>query len=432
MSPKTFARNIVLAILSWEARTVLSRYKPRVIAITGSVGKTSTKDAICAVLKDSYSVRGSAKSFNSEFGVPLSILGLSSGWDNPLVWLNNIVRGFLLILWKQDYPEWLVLEVGADHPGDIAHIATWLSIDVAVITTIGDTPVHVEFYPSVEDVAREKSCLLDALKKNGTAIINADDALVANMKHRAEGKTVVTYGLRPEHTISAQNIHIAYTNDVPSGLTFDIIVQGTPYPVLLPHTIGFHHTYVSLAAFAVAHILGITPNDIVARLGRISATPGRLRMLEGVRGTHIIDDTYNASPVAVLAGLETLKTLHTSGKKIAVLGDMRELGSYAPEAHARVGAAAAQSADTLLCVGEYCPHVIRGAQSSGMSLDRIVICTDAYEAGTYLNEHITEGDMIFVKGSQSMRMERTVESIMAHPEKKHELLVRQEEEWRKR
>jgi UDP-N-acetylmuramoyl-tripeptide--D-alanyl-D-alanine ligase len=136
-------KNIITAILTLEARAVLWRYKPKVIAVTGSVGKTTTKDAIFAVLSPHVHVRKSQKSFNSEIGVPLTILGLESGWRDPLVWLSNIVQGFLLVIIKSDYPSWLVLEVGADRPGDIKNIARWLRPDIAVITAIPEIPVHV-------------------------------------------------------------------------------------------------------------------------------------------------------------------------------------------------------------------------------------------------------------------------------------------------
>src|SRR5690606_26085163 len=129
------------SVISWQAKTILSKYKPKVVAITGSVGKTSTKDAVYLVLTNFFTVRKSQKSFNSEIGVPLTIIGCGSGWNSAYLWLKNILKGFSLIIFKHKYPEWLVLEVGADRPGDIKSIAKWLKPDVVVITRISEVPV---------------------------------------------------------------------------------------------------------------------------------------------------------------------------------------------------------------------------------------------------------------------------------------------------
>src|SRR5690554_4531015 len=135
---KSFFKNIISRILIWESKMVLKKYKPAIIAVTKTIGKTSTKDSIFTVLSSSEYVRKSEKSFNSEIGVPLTILGCPNGWSDPFVWLRNILEGFELILLNSNYPKCLVLEVGADHPGDIQRIASWLKTDVVVITKIGD------------------------------------------------------------------------------------------------------------------------------------------------------------------------------------------------------------------------------------------------------------------------------------------------------
>ncbi|MFA7315355.1 MAG: Mur ligase family protein [Candidatus Paceibacterota bacterium] len=142
---KIIAKTLVVQIITWQAKMILRRYKPKIIAITGSVGKTSTKDAIFTVLSKFKSVRKSEKSFNSEIGLPLTILGLPNGWNNMYLWLENIARGFWLLMKRHEYPEWLVLEVGAGKPGDITSVAKWLAPDIVVVTRFPDKPVHVEF-----------------------------------------------------------------------------------------------------------------------------------------------------------------------------------------------------------------------------------------------------------------------------------------------
>ena len=150
---KNIFKKIIVTILTWEAKMVLRRYKPKIIAITGSVGKTSTKDAIFTVLSKFKIVRKSEKSFNSEIGLPLTIIGCPNGWSNPWTWIENIFIGLTLILWKHSYPEYLVLEVGVGKPGDIKkNVAPWLAPDIVVITRFPDKPVHVEFFHNVEAI----------------------------------------------------------------------------------------------------------------------------------------------------------------------------------------------------------------------------------------------------------------------------------------
>ena len=143
---KTFFKKAVVFIITLEARAVLRKYKPKIVAVTGSVGKTSAKDAIYEVLSEGARVRKSEKSFNSEIGLPLTILGIPNAWSNPFRWLQNIIDGLFVLLFTVQYPQWLVLEVGADRPGDIRSLAKWLRVDIAVITRLPEVPVHVEFY----------------------------------------------------------------------------------------------------------------------------------------------------------------------------------------------------------------------------------------------------------------------------------------------
>src|SRR3989344_8120119 len=143
---KTTFKKIITYILKTESRLVLWKYKPKVVAITGSVGKTSTKDAVYAVLSKIAHIRKSEKSFNSEIGLPLTILGCPNGWNNPVIWLANVFKGLWLFLWPHKYPEWLVLEVGVGKQGDMRKTASWLKTDAVIITAIGETPVHIEFF----------------------------------------------------------------------------------------------------------------------------------------------------------------------------------------------------------------------------------------------------------------------------------------------
>jgi UDP-N-acetylmuramoyl-tripeptide--D-alanyl-D-alanine ligase len=171
---KDLIKKIIITILTWEAKAVLLKHKPFVIGVTGNLGKTSTKDAVYAVMKDHFHVRRSEKSMNSEFGVPLTVLGEKSAWNNPLKWLMVIVRGFF-VPFAKEYPTHLVLEVGADRPGDIKSIASWLKPNIVIVTQFGQVPVHIEFFKDREEVIAEKGYLVEALPFDGLFIYNSDD-----------------------------------------------------------------------------------------------------------------------------------------------------------------------------------------------------------------------------------------------------------------
>lgn len=431
---KAFKALIVRA-LTWEAKLVLKKYKPKVVAITGSVGKTSAKDAIYTVLSADYSVRKSQKSFNSELGVPLTILGLPNGWNNPLTWFRNIIEGFLLGMFTFSYPEWLVLEVGADRPGDIESISAWLKPDVAVITRFGDVPVHVEYFPSIEDLVKEKGYLAQNLKKDGVFVYNTDDPRIRAFAGLIDRRTV-TYGMNPDADVVGSHVEVMYGHledselSFPLGATFRADYQGSSIPLRVHGALGMQHAYPLLAAFAVGVSQGMNPVTISQALEKHVPPRGRMNLVSGEKSTLLIDDTYNSSPVAVHEGLAALRLLASPGRKIAVLGDMLELGQYSVEEHRRVGEAAVKVADILVTVGIRSRATADAAMDNGMPESVVFQFDTSSEAGTFIEDEIMKpGDIFFVKGSQSMRMERIVEEIMAHPEKKEELLVRQEPEW---
>lgn len=426
-------KKIIVQILTWEARALLSRTKPKIIAVTGSVGKTTTKDAIFAALSPHLHVRKSDKSFNSDVGVPLAILGLENGWNDPLKWFLNIIQGFSLIFFHDDYPKWLVLEVGADRPGDIKKIARWLRPDIAVITAVPEVPVHVEFFDSPQAVLKEKRQLAEHLKAGGKLLINGDDPRLSDLKSDFRGLTL-TYGMEEDNDFSASHEEIAYGDNGPSGTRFRVNHGGSSVPVVIQESLGAPRIYAALAALACAKALGIDIVSASESLSRWPAPLGRMHLLQGVRGSTVIDDTYNSSPAAALAALDTLKSIHAKGRKIAVLGDMLELGKYANDAHKHVGERAAQCADMLITVGFRARLMAEAALDAGMEDEQVRSYEqgEAERAGLELEREIKEGDIILVKGSQSIRMERAVACLMAQPEKATELLVRQEEEWKGR
>lgn len=425
---REFFKKIIIFILNLEARICIWRHKPKIIAITGSVGKTSTKDAVFSVLKDSFYVRKSEKSFNSEIGLPLSILGLENAWNNPFYWILNIFLGLYKAVFSLHYPEWLILELGVDHPGDMEKVSKWLKTDIVVFTQFGTVPVHVEFFNSPEEIIKEKSKLLHSLKKDGVLILNYDDRNVLALKEKSLNKTI-TFGFSEDVDMQASNADILYEDGRPSGTIFRADYSGNSLPVRIAGALGRGHIYPALVALSVGLALNMNIFKISEVLSSHRAPLGRMNIIEGVSGSIIIDDTYNSSPVAVGEALSTLEKIETSGRKIAVLGDMMELGRYSDEEHKKVGELASSVADIIVAVGIRAKGIAESALLSGMSENNVLKFDSSIEAGDKLKNLVKEDDVILVKGSQSMRMERVVEKLMAKPDDKKKLLVRQDKEW---
>lgn len=432
---KKIFKKIIVSIITFQAKLVIKKYNPKIIAITGSVGKTSTKDAVFTILSKFKKVRKSEKSFNSEIGLPLTILGLPNGWDNPLIWLENVIKGFFMILFKKPYPEYLVLEVGVGKPGDIKkNVIPWLKPDVVIVTCFPDKPVHVEFFGSVEEIIEEKSSLAYAIKKDGILILNHDDEKVYNLHQKSKCKTI-SFGVNENATYHSIYPTYLYKTSgeikIPIGLNFKLEYDGNTFPVNLPNILGAHNIGQATSAIACAHELGCDLLESINAISEYKNPAGRLSLLEGINNSVIIDDTYNASPVAMNAAIELLREL--SGKrKIAVLGDMLELGKYTEEEHLLVGKNIVGVADILVVVGPRAKSIKEGAILNGFSQKEIYNFDSSKTVAKFLEGIVEEGDVVLIKGSQGVRLERATEAIMEHKELKKTLLCRQDKEWQNR
>lgn len=434
---KTTLKKIVAYVLKIESRLVVWRYKPKIIAITGSVGKTSTKDAVYAVLSSVSYVRKAEKNYNSEIGLPLTILGIPNGWSNPLVWFSNILKGLWLFVWPHKYPKWLVLEVGIGKPGDMYNTALWLKTDAVMITAIGNTPAHIEFFNSRKHLIEEKSQLIKTLKKDGLLILNADDEDVLEMKTKTKNITV-TYGFKEGADILGSSDSIFYNEkSEPEGVIFRVDIEGKSLPVVIDGVFGRNHIYASLAALTLSYGLKFNIINAINSLKNYDVPPGRMRLLKGINESLIIDDTYNSSPFACESALKTLNEIDCKNndkhcRKIAVLGDMLELGRHTVEAHKNIGKIAKDKADILMVVGPRSKSIKEGALEEGMKEKNIFEFLDSFEAANFIKDFVQKGDIVLVKGSQGMRMERVVEAILLDKKNKKTLIPRQDEEWLKK
>ena len=423
-------RKIIHYILKILSKKILDKYKPEIIGITGSVGKTSTKDAVKRILEKDYKVRANIKNYNNEIGVPLTIIGKKSPSKSILGWLDIIGKGIKLIFkTDKNYPKILILEMGADRIGDIEYLVGFIRCDIAIVTNISES--HLEFFHTVQKIEKEKRKIVENLKQENFAILNMDLDLTRNMKDKTKAN-VLTFGFKKGADIRAVDAVISYQNGKPNGVSFKLICDGNVVPVFMPKILGFSQIYSALAAVAVGTIYKINLLSIAKSLEKFASPKGRMNLIKGVKQTLIIDDTYNSSPLAVESALEIIREIELPEgvKKIAVLGDLLELGNRSQAYHKKVGIKVVESGvDILITKGEAARNIAKGAIASGMNKNRVFSFSRNSEAGRFLQETISKNDLILVKGSQGMRMEKIVKEIMAYPLKAKELLARQGKGW---
>lgn len=417
---KSLFRSIITKILAHKAKRYLKKHRTQVIAITGSIGKTSTKEAINHLLKDRFKTYCSPKGFNTELGMSLAILQeKESGFSSPIAWLKILKR----VLTKEpEIYQKIILEMGADKPGDIKKLLKIAQPKIAVVTNVN--PVHLEKkqFRDLEDIRKEKASLIKDMPIYGVAVLNFDDPLVKTMK---TGAHKVSYGMREGVSVRASGIKTSNKN-----VRFKVSFKGENIPFEVP-VLGSFQVYVLLPAIAVGLKLGMDLKDCAEALKDFKLPPSRMNSIPGINKSTIVDSSYNASPISMARALELLTKLKAD-RKIAALGTMNELGDMNKEAHLALGADAAQAADILVAVGPEATTIKQGAVDAGMPEKQIYTFFDSEEAGYFLKDFLEPKDLILVKGSQNrVRMERLVKIIMAHPEEANTLLCRQDAAWEK-
>ncbi|MCX6793008.1 MAG: UDP-N-acetylmuramoyl-tripeptide--D-alanyl-D-alanine ligase [Candidatus Falkowbacteria bacterium] len=424
-------KSLLQKILAMLARKVILARQPEIIGVTGSVGKTSTKEAITKVLEKNFQVRGAYKNYNNEIGLPLTVLGAVSAGKNIFAWFKIFKRSFALMNKesKLDYPEFLILEMGIDRPNDMDYLLSIIRPTRAVITKLGQA--HLEFFNSLDQLHAEKMKLARALPETGWIIYNYDDENLRNIVKTLPRQSL-GYGFSEGADVMAENISTSQgmINQAEAGISFKMKLDGSNIPVFLPGVIGRPPIYSALAAAAVALSYGLNGLEISEALKNVRQPAGRLQLINGKNGTLIIDDTYNSSPDSVLEGLAAIPEIPMELRKRvwAVLGDMKELGALSDKGHEDVGKAVAKKADSLVAVGEQAKIILDSASKAG--LKDVYHFNNSLEAADFLEHEIKAGDLLFIKGSQSMRMEKVVKRLMKDQARASELLTRQGEEWR--
>lgn len=423
-------KKVLKLLLARSAKKIIAVYQPEIISITGSVGKTTTKEAIRTVLENCFYVRASYKNYNNEIGVPLTIIGIESpgrslnGWRTVLKTAKQITINRVL-----DYPKMLILEMGVDRPGDMDYLMKIVKPTRAVITRLGSA--HAEFFTSVDHLHQEKLRLASALPSDGILIYNFEDEKLRGAVDRYPVKTI-SYGFAPEADVRAEHIQIVFGNDhETAGVTFKLVYNGSAVPVHIPGVIGKPTILAALAGAAVGFTYDMNALEIAHALKGFHIPAGRLRVLNGLYSSIIIDDTYNSSPEAVIESLRVINDIGEQGnKRWAVLGDMRELGTESRLAHEAIGKLCAeQSLDTLITVGQEAEYISRSAIIHGMAETAVHHFSNALTAADYIKKNLSENDVILIKGSQAVRLEKIVKQLLQDQSKAGELLVRQGKEW---
>lgn len=414
-------RSFLEKILAFFARNIVQKYHPTIIGITGSVGKTSTRAAVFAVVSQKYRAYTPPKNLNDKLGLPLGIIGVDSPGRSLVGWVRVCLRALSLIVMRRKYPEVLVLEYGIDRVGEMDDLLAVAKPDIGILTGIGLS--HYEFFEDVATIATEKGKLVAAVPATGTVLLSAENELAVAQKTRVAA-SVLLYGKGGQ--VFAADVQ-EILSDHPT-LTCVVRTPSRDVPVVL-QALGIAHLNASLAAVAVAEAMGIESDLIQKGLGQYKPVPGRLNVIGALRRSVLIDDTYNAAPDSMHEALQ-LFARFSSSHKIAVLGDMLELGAVSDEAHEAVGAEVAKIAPThLVTVGPGGKVIAEAAMAAGYPEERVISFDSSHEAQLPVQELMRPESVVLVKGSQGMRMERISKEIMAEPMRAHELLCRQYGKW---
>jgi len=411
-------KNIILKfihrVLASYARKVISKNSPFVIAITGSVGKTSTKEAIFQILHDKYgdSVRKNYGNLNAEIGIPLTILGYEK-LPNKFLWpIFLLLAGFKTN--PKEYPKYLILEMGVEHLGDIKYFCSIVQPNIAVVTST--SPAHIVNFKDAEEYKNEKISIINCLEEGGKAIVNFDDPELAKLK----GENITSIAIdNKEAQYRAENIKLAL-----SGTEYRICKTG--YKISIKSKLlGNQMVYAQTIALALADLMQMPLVEASKSLEKMMPLPGRLNLIEGKNNTVIIDDTYNANPASSKLAISLLDNLNYKYRKVAILGSMNELGSYEEGAHEEVAGFLKGKCDLAIFVGKNSSIMQKTYGEKSLRF------ATRQELVKNLGKIIKKDDLILVKASQNNNfLEEVVKKLMNNPKDAGKLLVRQGSEWR--
>jgi len=411
---KAFARNIVASILGWQVRRLQKKNDFKVIAVAGSVGKTSTKLAIANVLSAGLKTQFQNGNYNDLVTVPLIFFGQTEpNIFNPFAWLKVFINNEIQLAIKYPY-EVVVVEIGTDAPGMIAEFKSYLRAEIAVLSAV--TPEHTEHFGSMDAVEKEEMVVSEMAS---LTFVNKDMC-----KNAPSGDNFLSYAIEADADFKLSNI----TFD-DSGCSFDALAAGKKILSAKHEALSEPQLYSILAAIAVAYKLGLDGATIEAGIAKIHPVAGRMQILAGINNSKIIDDTYNASPEAVKAALKTLYRMNAP-QKIAILGNMNELGEFSEAEHTEIGNRCDPAQlDLVVTIG---PDANKYLATTATKIGcRVESFQDPFAAGEFVAKQIKPGALILAKGSQNkVFAEETAKLLLADPNDSNKL-VRQSKQWLK-
>jgi UDP-N-acetylmuramoyl-tripeptide--D-alanyl-D-alanine ligase len=390
-----FVDNTACAFQGLAARLVAEWHRP-VVAVTGSAGKTTMKDLIAHCLGAAGNVLKSSGNLNTCYGMPLVLARMVIGGAKP-----------------SDY-DFAVLEMGMSSFGEIARLVSIAPPEVGVVGNVGTA--HIEFFGSQQRIARAKAEMVDGVKPGGVAVLNADDPLVIGMRERRDDIAVISFGVESGASVTARDIAA-----VPGGGSRFILKTPDGEAEVKMSLIGRHNVYNALAAAAVAGYFGFSPEQIASRLATSEPSKMRGELMRFANGVTVIDDSYNSNPQALLQSVRAMIDVSISGasgpsgRRIVVAGEMLELGDHGPDLHRKSGQEiAALGIDVLIGVRGLASELVAGAvEASGNAASLTSFCETPEEAAEFLVASALPGDVILVKGSRGVRMEKVVERLKA-------------------
>lgn len=410
---------IITHLLEFQARRLLKKFKPKIVAVTGSVGKTSTKLAIATVLSERYKVLAHYGSYNTPVALPMAMfdMHLPLQLHHPLSWLK--IFGEMSRRLRRPYPyQILVLELGSDRLGDIAYFKKYIHPDIAVVTAVA--PEHMQTFGTIETVAQEE---LSIASFAGLTLINRDDIDESYAKFVPDGINLDTYG-----TSGVAEYHFKIQNYKPgSGFSGVFVSPEFGSQQANIRLVGEHNIRSAMAAAAVGIKMGLTIGEVVSGLQKIQPVNGRMNLLRGLKSSTLIDDSYNSSPLAAVAALQTLY-LFPATQRIAVLGSMNELGTYSERAHKEVGKACDPALlEWVITIGSEAEKYLAPAAVARSC--RVRSFASPYDAGTFVHSVLQKNAVVLIKGSQNGVFSEETTKMLLHRTEDESKLVRQTPDW---
>lgn len=435
-------KHFIIKILKNLTKKILQNHNVQLIGITGNVGKTSARNNLVDFLSPYDKVGTNLGNYNSDIGVILSILKEKSPKKNLLLWIKIIIKAYFMSIFKQkDFPSIWVLELGIDVPKDMEFfVDNFLEFDIVIFGYVGKNPVHLGNFKDRDELVLEKSKILRGLKPNGFLIIDGDDSYLK--KYYNNRSNVISYGFSDSVDLKASDFKINltindnkdvfskfYSNIVPKG-SFKVNYKGSNIPFHVDYLLAEHQIYAILSTIAFAIHTNINLVEISKQIRSIKPLKGRLRIMEGIKDSLLIDDTYNSAPRAMESAIQTLSNINLDDiRRVAILGSMKELGPNSDKIHKNIGKLLSKNIDFFIAIGEEMQTAQKEFNRLTKSEDRSLWFSNSNDVLDSVQNLVTSNDLILVKGSQSSRMEKISAELLLNKKFKTELLPRQSQEW---